>query len=304
MKLNRIILFLFLFSLSDLSFGQDDLLNELDSISEEPVNYTIATFKGSRLINGHSVEMRSKKVLEFLISHRFGRINTGSYAFFGLDESNIRLGLEYGLSDRLNAGIGRSSFQKTFDGFLKYKFLNQSSGAKTMPVTVAGFFSTIINTLRPAEGETIDFTERLQYTYQLLIARKFNSNLSLQLMPVIVHKNIVEKLADDNTLYVLGAGGRYKITNSVAVNLEYYYQFNALKSIETFNSIAIGFDIETGGHVFQLHLTNARSMIEQGFITENTGNFFDGDIHFGFNISRVFDLKPGKKKGTGNTGGF
>ena len=296
MKHNKNILLLLLTLITAKLYGQDDLLKELDSLSEDRVEYTIATFKGSRLINGHSVEMRNKKVLEFLISHRFGRLNSGAYQLFGLDESNIRLALEYGLTDRLNIGIGRSSFKKIFDGFLKYKFLRQSSGAENIPFSIVGFANTIINTIRPLEGETIDFTERLQYTSQLLIARKFSDKLSFQLMPTIVHKNIVEKIADDNTIYVLGAGGRYKFTNSVALNLEYYYQFNPLMSPETYNSIAIGFDIETGGHVFQLHLTNARSMIEQGFITENTGDFFDGDIHFGFNISRVFDLSPGKSK--------
>lgn len=270
--------------------GQDDLLEQLNTMMPEK-NITVqSTFKGSRLINGHSVEMRSGGVLEFLISHRFGRLNEGAYQLFGLDDSNIRLGLEYGLLDRLNIGIGRSSFQKTYDGFIKYKLLQQTHGPGSMPISLAGFSSLNINTLRPFAGETISFTERLAYTHQLLLARKLSDKISLQLMPTLIHFNRVPLIADNNTIYTLGGGGRIKLTPSTALNLEYYHQFNPLASGDPQNVLAIGFDIETGGHVFQLHLTNSRAMIEPAFIGLTNGRFFEGDIHFGFNISRVFQL--------------
>lgn len=272
--------------------AQGGLLDELESQPSADTFNTEATFKGTRIINGHSVEVRDPGVLDFVISHRFGRINGGAYEFFGLDEANIRLGLEYGLMKGLNVGIGRSSFEKTFDGYLKYRLLGQRGGARAAPVSVVGFASIAINSLRNDNPERVlPFSSRLAYTYQLLIARKFNSDFSLQLSPTLVHRNLVATRAMNNSLFALGVAGRYKITSRVALNAEYYYRFNATSENAMYNPLAIGFDIETGGHVFQLHFTNARAMIEKGFIGETTGDFLSGDIHFGFNVSRVFQLK-------------
>jgi hypothetical protein len=288
----KILLIIFTFSVSWQNvLAQDDLLQELQEMQLAKTEYTIATFKGSRIINGHSVEMRDPGVLEFLISHRFGRLNSGAYNLFGLDESNIRLGLEYGLLPGLNIGIGRSSFEKTFDGFIKYRLLQQSSGEKNMPVSMVFFGSAAVNSLSAPADRPVTFSERLVYTYQMLIARKFSDRLSLQVAPTVVHWNIVPEPGDDNDIVALGLAGRYKLTGSVALNAEYFYQFNPFSSKAMQNALAVGFDIETGGHVFQLHITNSRAMIEKGFITETNGEFFDGDIHFGFNISRVFQLK-------------
>lgn len=270
--------------------AQEDLLEQLQQQTDSTTgpDYTIATFKGTRLINGHSVELRSSKVLDFIISHRFGRLNSGAYHFFGLDEANIRLGLDYGISDRLNIGIGRSSFEKVYDGFIKYKFLRQGSGKGASPLSAVVFVSTAVGTLR--SPHELNLSNRLSYTWQLLLARKFSEHLSLQLMPAVVHRNMTLSERDEHDIYVLGAGGRYKLSKSVALNLEYYYRFNKPLPEPNQHALAIGFDIETGGHVFQLHLTNARAMQEKGFITQTTGNFFEGDIHFGFNVSRVFQF--------------
>ena len=270
--------------------AQDELLDLVNSEidAQKIIDYTHATFKGSRIINGHSVETRKKGELEFLISHRFGRLNSGAYEFFGLDGANVRLGLEYGLTKHLNVGIGRNSFEKTFDGFLKYKLLRQSSGARTVPVSLVWFSSTAIKTLKNTLPEiNDDFNYKLAYTHQLLLARKFSEKLSLQVMPTYVHKNLVE-FDQENYFYAIGIGGRAKLTQRLSINAEYYYQLEREDSQENYNSLAIGLDIETGGHVFQLHVTNSRAMNEKGFITETTGDFFEGDIHFGFNISRVF----------------
>ncbi len=278
----KIALILFIFSFT--SYAQDELLELLEGESQG-TDYVSATFKSTRLVNGHSVEVRSKGVLEFIISHRFGTLNSGYEQFWGLDISSIRLALEYGLTDNLNIGIGRASFEKVIDTFLKYRLVRQSN---SFPVTITGFGSLTRKTIDVPGLEGVD---RNTYSGQVLIARKFNPNLSLQLMPIVIQRNLVPTRRDANLLFALGLGGRYKVTNRVAINAEYYPQLTEF-SDGFENSFAIGVDIETGGHVFQLHLTNAVQMNEQGFIGGTTDNFFDGDIHYGFNISRVFDLRP------------
>lgn len=269
--------------------AQEDLLDLIDKESNDESGYTEQTFKGTRLINGHSIETRQKGVLDVIISHRFGRLNSGAYELFGLDESNVRLGVDFGLTDKMNIGLGRNSFEKTYDGFLKYKFLRQQPDG--VPVSIAGFSSIAVKTLKTGDpaGEP-DANARLTYSYQAIIARKFSPSFSLQISPTLVHRNSVIAEQDPNDIFALGAGGRLKLTKRLSLNAEYYYQFNTVDNSPMKNSVAIGFDIETGGHVFQLHFTNSRAMIEKGFITETTGDFFDGDVHFGFNISRTFQL--------------
>ena len=291
-------LFLCLFCLKTTVFAQDDLMDLLnqENVDSTSIVYAEATFKSSRVINGHSVELRSPGVLEFLISHRFGLISDGIGEFFGLDDSNIRFGLEFGVLKNLNVGIGRSSFEKQYDGFIKYRLLRQQTGLRSVPITAVFFTSMAINSSVAPPDQDWNFTNRTSYTYQLLLARKFNPNFSAQLSPSLVHKNMVELAQDDNDLYALGIGARHKLTKRLALNFEYYYMFNKPEDRGLHNSLSIGVDIETGGHVFQLHVTNSRAMIEKGFITETTSDFFDGDIHLGFNISRVFNI--GKQKNT------
>ncbi|WP_462250130.1 DUF5777 family beta-barrel protein [Ekhidna sp.] len=267
-------------------FAQDQELLELLSSSDDK-GYTTATFKSTRVINGHSIETRSNGSLEFIISHRFGTLNSGYKDFYGLDFSTIRLGLEYGLTDNLNVGLGRASLGKVVDAFLKYRFVRQS---KSTPVTVTAFTSI---TRKTAEQEGLSGLDRNTYTGQLHIARKFNSNFSFQISPTIIQRNLVRTFDDDNLLIAIGLGGRYKLSNRIAIVSEYYPQLSS-KSSQFEDSFAIGVDIETGGHVFQLHFTNAVEMNERGFIGETTDSFWDGDIHYGFNITRVFDLRPKK----------
>ena len=284
--MRRIKLFALIFIVSFSAAAQDELLELLEGDSQSDEGYASATFKSTRLVNGHSVEVRSKGVLEFIISHRFGTINSGYKQFWGLDYSSIRLALEYGLTDNLNIGLGRASFNKVIDTFLKYRFLRQSN---SFPVTITGFGSLARKTV---EQTGLDGVDRNYYTGQILIARKFSPNFSFQLMPILIQRNLVPTQRDANLLFAPGLGGRYKVTNRLAINAEYYPQLTDFSNSFQ-NSFAIGVDLETGGHVFQLHLTNAMQMNEQGFVGGTTDNFFDGDIHYGFNISRVFDLKPG-----------
>lgn len=290
MKKEKIVLLAFLLVSFSLT-AQDDLLNALENevVEKTPV-FTEATFKGSRIINGHSIITRKKKSLEFLISHRFGKINTGAYNFLGIDGANVRFALEYGLSNRLTVGVGRNSFEKTYDAFGKFALVKQQRGISTIPVSVTWLSSTAIKTIKPPDQPQVVETPFSQavYSHVLLIARKFSPALSLQVMPALVHRNQVFE-GEENDQYAIGAGGRLKLSKRISLNAEYYHQLNPSVDNTTENSVAVGVDIETGGHVFQLHLTNSQSMIEKGFITETQGNFFKGDIHFGFNITRVFN---------------
>lgn len=287
--LNTAIIFILL---SVPAFAQDDLLDMLEAEVKDEEHVVEATFKGTRLINGHSVETRKKHNLDFIISHRFGKLSGGAYELYGLDQSNIRIGFDYALFDKLTVGIGRNSFEKTIDGYIKYRLLRQTKGGREMPLSVTLFSSSAIKTLKDRTYD-LTFNNRLVYTYQILIARKFTPSFSFQVMPSYVHFNAITPEQLTNDVYALGAGGRIKLSKRISLNAEYYYQFEAL-SEETFNSIAIGVDIETGGHVFQLQFTSSQAMIEKGFIAETTNDFFTGDIHFGFNVSRTFQL--GKKK--------
>jgi hypothetical protein len=285
---------LFLLLVSAGLSGQDDLMNLLNENTAPQINYTTATFKSTRIMNGHSIEKMAPGNLDFRISHRFGRLNSGPYEFFGLDQANIRFGLEYGLFKWVMIGVGRGTYEKTFDGFAKFAVLRQSKGAKEMPVSLSLFTSVAVRTLKwPDQTRTNYFSSNLSYVGQVLVARKFNQSLSFQLTPSYVHRNLVPTELDPNDLFAIGAGGRVKLSKRISFNAEYFYLLNPTDymSQPVFNPLSVGFDIETGGHVFQLIFTNSVAMIEKGFIGETTGQWSKGDIHFGFNISRTFVLK-------------
>jgi hypothetical protein len=289
--MKKLLLGIFLVAISSPLFSQDDLLDILnDETPENAIEDIItSTFKGTRIVNGHSIENKKDKELEFIIAHRFGRINTGLYDLFGLDNANIRFAFEYGLSDNLTIGVGRSSFEKTYDSFLKYSLLKQKKGENPFPVAISLFGSVALKTLRDYDPEDKrSFAESLFYVGQVLIARKFSPSFSLQLTPTYVHRNTVRIAEDPHDIFALGFGGRIKLSKRVALNTEYYFAFDESKSINTRNALAFGIDIETGGHVFQIIVSNAITMIEKSFITETTGDFFAGDIHLGFNLSRTF----------------
>ena len=281
------ILFLFTFIFGAQLFAQDDLFSLLDD--DSPLQEVSAIFKGTRVINGQSVELPAKGVLQFVIEHRFGTLNSGAYELWGIDQSTMRMSLDYGLFDGLAIGVARNSFQKTFEASLKASLLKQKRTSGS-PISITAYAATFLNSFRWVKPERENlFSSRLSYAYQLMLARKFNQSLSLQLTPSYIHRNLVETKAMNNDYMAMGIGGRYKITKRVSFNAEYFYQFN--RPVEDFtNSLSLGFDIETGGHVFQLHITNSQGMFERAFIGETTGKWSEGDIYFGFNISRVFTL--------------
>jgi hypothetical protein len=282
-------------------FAQDDLMKMLDNETKDQKTFTTATFKATRLINGQTIETVGKNQLNFWISHRFGAINSGFIDnFFGLDEARIRLGLEYGITDQLTVGIGRSSQEKMYDFYGKYKLLRQSNA---MPFTLTVYASNALSTV--ATGSTLesgtvmkyyDNLERMTYTGQILLARKFSDRFSLQIMPTLLHFNKSETVDTPNEMVALGVGGRIKLTKRLSISGEYYANFNRPASSSYHNSLALGFDIETGGHVFQLHFTNSRGMIERQFIAQTTKQWSDGGIFYGFNIARGFSLDK-KAKG-------
>ena len=280
---------------------EEDLLSMLGE--EKTTDYATASFKTNRIINGHSIENTAAGVLDFKISHRFGPVRQGVYDMFGLDAATIRIGFDYGITDRLMIGVGRNGNEKIIDGFAKYRILRQSTGKRNMPISLSYLIDGQIKTLKFSDAERDNkFTSRLYYTHQLLLARKFSKGLSLQLMPTLVHRNLVPTRDENNDVLAIGIGGRTKLTKRVALNVEYYYVPEGQISTTYANSLSIGFDIETGGHVFQLHFTNTNAMSYKGFITETPEDwFFKNDegrmlsgIRFGFNVSRVFTVKKPK----------
>ena len=287
----KVILNIILYFSLSIVYSQNDLLDILEEETKQETSNEIVTsiFKGTRILNGHSVENRKKQELEFIISHRFGRVNLGFDELFGLDQANIRFAFEYGLNDNLTIGIGRSSFEKTFDSFLKYSLIHQTKGEKSFPFAISLFGSIAAKTIKdypPTDKRT--FAESLFYVGQVLIARKVSSDFSVQLTPTYIHRNTVKIAEDPHDIFALGFGSRLKLSKRVSLNSEYFHAFNESMSINARNSLSFGVDIETGGHVFQLILSNSITMIEKSFIAETTGNFFGGDIHFGFNLSRIF----------------
>ncbi len=287
----KVILNIILYFSLSIVYSQNDLLDILEEETKQETSNEIVTsiFKGTRILNGHSVENRKKQELEFIISHRFGRVNLGFDELFGLDQANIRFAFEYGLNDNLTIGIGRSSFEKTFDSFLKYSLIHQTKGEKSFPFAISLFGSIAAKTIKdypPTDKRT--FAESLFYVGQVLIARKVSSDFSVQLTPTYIQRNTVKISEDPYDIFALGFGSRLKLSKRVSLNSEYFHAFNESMSINARNSLSFGVDIETGGHVFQLILSNSITMIEKSFIAETTGNFFGGDIHFGFNLSRTF----------------
>lgn len=253
----------------------------------------VRTFYDTRVINGHSVETNARGGMKFIISHRFGPLNGGFYEMFGLDQSTIRIGLDYGLSNRLTVGAGRSSMGKTYDGFAKFRALVQQEGGS--PVSLTAVSNIAVNTLRWENPERENFfSSRLFYTHQLLIARRFNETIAVQLMPTLVHRNLVPSADIAHDVLALGAAGRYQLTHHLAIQAEGYYVLPDQLGNGFYMPLSIGIDIETKGHQFQLSLSNSLGMTEKIFITETQSSWLDGGIGFGFNITRDFRIRGRK----------
>jgi hypothetical protein len=276
-----------------MALSAQSLLDELNSDSKARPDtiFAEATFKATRLVNGQTVETVGKNDLNVVISHRFGNLNSGIDYFYGLDQSFIRLGLDYGISKRIDIGIGRSNEQRLVDSHIKLKLIRQASGAYTMPISVSFFSSVAIRTDQGiVPGRSYTLLNRLNFINELLIARKINNKVSIQIVPGILHRNLTDLDNNPNIVPYSGLGTRVKISSRIALCAEYYYVFAKNVANRFDNSLSFGFDIETGGHIFQLHFSNTRAMNEKIMIAENTNSWLKGDIGFGFNIIRNFNL--------------
>ncbi len=278
---------------------QKDTASSLLSLieSDDEINYTKYSFKTNRIINLHSLESTAAGVMDMKISHRFSTIDEGIYNLFGIDQATIRIGLDFGLTDQLTVGVNRNSVKKAFDGFVKYKFLRQSTGKRNMPISAALVLGAAIETQKPDDPTRENyFSSRLFYTSQLIIGSKLNDFVTLELVPSYVHRNLVKTTEEKNDVYAMGVGGRIRLTRRMTINAEYVYVLPNQLASNFKNSLSVGLDIETGGHVFQLHFTNSASMSEYGFITQTENNWGKNAVRFGFNVSRVFTLWGGKKE--------
>ena len=279
--------YLFVFSLSIFAstnlLAQDDLLDELDDESTD-TSYELPAFKATKIGNLQSTKIANKGDFYFIVSHRFGALSNGIETFFGLDEANTKIQFLYGITDGFQLSVSRESFNRTFAGSAKFRIARQS---KSFPFNLVGYATANINTLI---DETIfpqlESADRYSYATQLLISRRFSEKFSFEIAPSYVRQNLqnlnIVPEAQHNQ-FAIGFGGRYKLSKRMSFNAEYIYNTSRPDNSPFENGYAFGFDIETGGHVFQLLFTNAQSTNAPNFI-----NNAEGDLLFGFNIVRVF----------------
>jgi opacity protein-like surface antigen len=310
MSIKKIICFIALSVGLQQVYAQDStLLSKLDDSMQvdKKTSYVTGTFKAIYIVNMQTVEGEGKGMLNFEIQHRFGEINGptgGSYNLYGLDNATLRLGFDYGITNRLTVGIGRSSYLKTFDGYLKYKILRQTADNNSMPVTISAVGYAAVYTQKSPDDSFLNIGNRTSYSAQLLIARKFSRNVSIQLAPTYLHYNLVATKQDKNDVFAIGAGARIKFTKRMSIEAEYnYLPDGQIVSQKTHNSFSFGWGIETGGHVFQLVFSNSQSMSQTQYVAQSihgvdqsTGDWGDGNIYFGFNISRAFNINKPKEK--------
>lgn len=276
------LLWLFVFQITH---AQEELLEELQGELEETGDVT-SVFKGLKIVNLESTKLAAQGDLYFVIAHRFSSIQGGFKDLFGLDGAQIRFSFIYGITDGLTASISRSSMEKTYDATAKLKIKNQEKNG--FPFSIVAFGAVAYKSADP-DPSYVNFTneQRFNYLAELLISRKMNDKLSLQIAPIYWHENFTPFENQENSQYALGLGGRYKLSKRWTLNLDYVAHGNRAVENRFQNPLSIGFDIETGGHVFQLHFTNAQQMNDTGFLNAN-GDWSGGDVFFGFNLLRVF----------------
>lgn len=280
------------------SLNAQDLLNKLEKEFPNKPIYEIATFKTTRIGLGHSIETRKKGALEISLYNRYWDIPNFQGQRFLADKVSSRYGLNYALTDNFNLGIGYTNHDKIADGFLKYKILKQRKSPKKsfLSITLLQAIShrktesSINNLYEPTASNKYAFTS------QVLIAKKINSEFSLQVTPTFIHREANSLTNDPNNQFALGFAGRHKIGGHASIVSEYFHVTNPLKSIQTYNVFMVGVNWELSHLLLQFHATNARSFAEDVFITQTKNNFNakDGNFHFGFNATFVLHTK--KKK--------
>jgi hypothetical protein len=279
--MKNLLFVLFLFPL--LTYSQDDLLAGIDTpITKEKVT---SAFKALKIVNLESTKVAAKGDIYFVVAHRFGSIQDGFEGFYGLDNANTQIKFIYGITDVVHVSAARN--QLAYDFAVKYALFPQIKGG--FPVSIVGFNSlSINNTLKESVYPELKFENRLTYVAQLLISKKFSDKLSLEVVPTFFHENFVENEAQANSQYAIGFGGRYKFAKRWSLNIDYGAHLNRASNSVYNNPFSIGFDLETGGHVFQMHFTNSQGIDEAGYLARTTGDWSKGDVFFGFNLARVF----------------
>ena len=278
--------------LSQTQAQEKSMLDEITDSTRQTQKVSGA-FKSTRVINAHSTEMLGKGNLDIRILHRFGLVKQGIKQLFGLDQASMRMGADYGITNNLMVGLGRSTFRKEFDAFAKVRILQQAKGYKAIPVSVLAVVGATIWTEKSFDSIKPTTGERTSYYLQFIIGKKITSGVSLQLSPIVLHSSRIDNVGSTNTVAALGGGGRIKFSKRMAFTFDYHHVLGP-KTLGYKSPLSAGIDIETGGHVFQLHFSNAVGMNERAYIAQTTNDFFKGDIRFGFNLSRIF--KIGKRR--------
>jgi len=254
--------------------------------SDRPVD---DIFKAPKIIGLNSVKQIGKNQLHMSILHTFsGPVSGGIDTFFGIDNgANVRLGLDYGISDALSVGIGRTSLFKVVDTRAKWTPINQST--ESTPVSVAFLGSVSIETAPNRFFGDKQLSDKLGYLGMVMIARKFSPKFSFQISPMVSH---YQRVFDgfEPTLFAVGLAGRYKVGDRTALTFETVPVLNNPEYLKL--PVAIGIDVETGGHVFQMFFTTSSFHTENYIVAYNFSPFFDEKPLFkiGFNVNRVFGL--------------
>lgn len=265
-------------------FAQEDLLKEIDTASAQK-SVVESAFKGLKIVNIESTKLAAKGDLYFIVAHRFGSVKDGFEGAYGLDNAVTQLKFLYGVTDWFTISGARSELAYDFSG----KYLVQPQEKNGFPVAIVGFTSLAFNnTLKESNYPNMKFEDRLIYVAQILVSRKMSEKLSLELAPTFFHENFVMDDNQENSQYAIGMGGRYKFAKRWSVNVDYAAHLNRSSTSPFKNPLSVGVDLETGGHVFQMHFTSSQGIHEAGFLGNTTGDWTKGDIFFGFNLLRVF----------------
>ncbi len=286
--MKKYIIMLFCLCISLSINAQDDLLNELDKEVKQET-YELPAFKAMKIGNLQSTKVADKGDFYLIVSHRFGTLKNGLKTFFGFDDANTKMQLLYSFFDGVQFSVSRESLNRTYASALKVRLYKQSS---KFPVNIVAYGTANINTLiDETQYPNLKFGDRMSYAGQLLVSRRISKNLSLQIAPSFVRQNLQDlRITKDlhHNQFVMGFGGRMKLSKRMSVNADYAYNFNRAKNSLYKNPFTLGLDIETGGHVFQLLFSNAQSTNEPGFLSNAEGNWAKGNVFFGFNVVRVF----------------
>lgn len=280
--------FVFVFFTIGYASAQDDLLNQLNAEKSDVKDKETTAFKGLQICNIQSTKMTAKGEWYMVISHRFGDLTEGLDNFFGLDNALTKIGGIYGVTDWLSLGASRHTYNKIYEVTAKYKLADQITNG--FPVSIVGYNTMDINSALSTDMyPNLKFNNRLAYSSQLLVSRKFSEGLSFELGGVYVHKNLFDDAQELKDQYLVAAGGRCKLSKRLSVNLDYAYKINQLENAPLYqNPLSLGLDIETGGHVFQMVFSNSQPMNDVAVFTNATGKWNGGSLYFGFNMYRVF----------------